>query len=108
LENIDIFYGHLEYFTDIWDIVRPFGTLYVDLVHFSGFGFMYQEKSGNPARVQTMQRWCLMSSSLLRVHSLKSKSSLHDLSNDSNLICSNSHSLRTQHVVMECIYAITI
>jgi hypothetical protein len=21
LENIDIFYGHLEYFTDIWDIL---------------------------------------------------------------------------------------
>jgi hypothetical protein len=21
LENLDIFYGHLEYFTDIWDII---------------------------------------------------------------------------------------
>jgi hypothetical protein len=21
LENVDIFYGHLEYFTDIWDIL---------------------------------------------------------------------------------------
>jgi hypothetical protein len=24
--NVDIFYGHFEYFTDIWDILRPFGT----------------------------------------------------------------------------------
>jgi hypothetical protein len=21
LENVDLFYGHLEYFTDIWDIL---------------------------------------------------------------------------------------
>jgi hypothetical protein len=34
LENVGMFYGHFEYFTDIWDI-------------FSGFGIMYQEKSGN-------------------------------------------------------------
>jgi hypothetical protein len=33
---------------DIWYILRPFGTFCVDLVHFSGFGTMYQEKSGNP------------------------------------------------------------
>jgi hypothetical protein len=26
LENVDIFYGHLEYFTGTWDILRPFGT----------------------------------------------------------------------------------
>jgi hypothetical protein len=23
---MDIFFGHLEYFTDIWDILRPFRT----------------------------------------------------------------------------------
>jgi hypothetical protein len=50
LENIDIFYGHLEYFMDIWDILWPFGTFCVHLVHFSGFAIVYQEKSGNPAR----------------------------------------------------------
>jgi hypothetical protein len=27
LENIDIFYGHLEYFMDIWDMLLPFGTV---------------------------------------------------------------------------------
>jgi hypothetical protein len=28
-----------------------FSTFFVDLVHFSGFGIMYQQKSGNPALV---------------------------------------------------------
>jgi hypothetical protein len=26
LENVDIFNRHLEYFTDIWYILSPFGT----------------------------------------------------------------------------------
>jgi hypothetical protein len=34
LENVDIFYSHLEYFIDIWDILEPFGTFCVHLVHF--------------------------------------------------------------------------
>jgi hypothetical protein len=33
---------------DIWDILLPFVTFNVHLVHFSGFGIMYQEKSGKP------------------------------------------------------------
>jgi hypothetical protein len=33
----------------IWDILLPFGTFCVHLVHFCGFGIMYQEKSGNLA-----------------------------------------------------------
>jgi hypothetical protein len=51
LENVNIFYGHLVYFTDIWDF-------YVHLGHFvsiwyiiSGFGIRYQEKSGIPEAV---------------------------------------------------------
>jgi hypothetical protein len=48
LQNVDIVYGHLEYFTDIWNILRTFGTFCVTLEHFSGFRIMYQEKSGNP------------------------------------------------------------
>jgi hypothetical protein len=55
MENVELFYGHLEYFTDIRDILWPFGTFYVNLVHFSGFGIMYQEKSGNLARTQSAQ-----------------------------------------------------
>jgi hypothetical protein len=49
LENVDIFYGHLEYFTDIRDILRPFGTFVFIWYISSGFGIMYREKSGNPA-----------------------------------------------------------
>jgi hypothetical protein len=33
---------------EISDILRQFGTFCIHLVHFSGFGTMYQEKSGNP------------------------------------------------------------
>jgi hypothetical protein len=40
LENVDIVYGHLEYFMDIWDI----GTFCVHLVHF--FQFWY-----HPAKI---------------------------------------------------------
>jgi hypothetical protein len=36
---------------DIWEILWPFVTFCVDLVHFSGSGITYQEKSGNPAYV---------------------------------------------------------
>jgi hypothetical protein len=49
LENVYIPYGHLEYFTEIWDIVLLFGTLCVPLVHFSCFGIMSHEKSCNRA-----------------------------------------------------------
>jgi hypothetical protein len=43
LENVDIFYSHLEYFTDIWYIMWPFGKFFTVLVSCT-----YQEKSGNP------------------------------------------------------------
>jgi hypothetical protein len=47
MDNVEIFYGHLEYFTVIRDILRPLGTFYGNLVeHF--FRFWDQEKSGNP------------------------------------------------------------
>jgi hypothetical protein len=39
-ENVNIFWGHLEYYTDIWDILCPFGTFCVHLLNFSGFGIM--------------------------------------------------------------------
>jgi hypothetical protein len=53
LENVYIFYGHLEYNTAIWDVLCPFGTFYAHLVHFSGFGILCQEKSGNPGAKDT-------------------------------------------------------
>jgi hypothetical protein len=48
LENVYIFYCHLEYFMEIWGILCPFGTFCIHLVHFTGFGIMNQDKSGNP------------------------------------------------------------
>jgi hypothetical protein len=57
-ENIYIFYGHLDYFKDIWDILWPFGTFSVHWVHFSGFGTMNQEKSGNPVCDKKIPRIC--------------------------------------------------
>jgi hypothetical protein len=38
MENVGIFYGHLEYFTDIWNILRTFGIFYGHLVMFWQFG----------------------------------------------------------------------
>jgi hypothetical protein len=34
---------------------RPFGLFCVHLVHFSVFGIMYQEKSGNPESLAIQQ-----------------------------------------------------
>jgi hypothetical protein len=34
-KNVDIFYGNLEYFTDIWYNLQPFGMVCGHLVHFS-------------------------------------------------------------------------
>jgi hypothetical protein len=50
LVKFNIFYGHLEYFTDIWDILVQFVFIWYIL---SGFGIMHQEKSGNPASVSS-------------------------------------------------------
>jgi hypothetical protein len=38
-----------KYYMAIWNILWTFGVFYNHLVHFSGFGIVYQEKSGNPA-----------------------------------------------------------
>jgi hypothetical protein len=40
----------LIYLWPFGDILWPFGTFCFHLVHFYGFGVMYQEKSGNPGR----------------------------------------------------------
>jgi hypothetical protein len=52
MEDAGIFYGHLVYFSAIWHILWPFGTCSLVLVHFTRFGMLYQEKSGNPGRRQ--------------------------------------------------------
>jgi hypothetical protein len=47
-----------RYFTDYWDILFPFDTFCVHLVHISGFGNMYQEKSGNPVSDPLRKKRC--------------------------------------------------
>jgi hypothetical protein len=37
LENVDLLYGYLEYFKDIWDFLRPFGTFSVHRVYLFRF-----------------------------------------------------------------------
>jgi hypothetical protein len=49
MEDASIFYDHLVYFTAIWHILLRFGIFYGYLVHFSPFGMLNKEKSGNPA-----------------------------------------------------------
>jgi hypothetical protein len=53
-ENVAKFYGHLEYFTDIWDILWPFGTFCVHLVHFFLFWYHIPRKIWQP-RMTTLQ-----------------------------------------------------
>jgi hypothetical protein len=48
MENAGIFYGHLEYFTVIWYILRSFGNVVVIWYISPRFGKLCQEKSGNP------------------------------------------------------------
>jgi hypothetical protein len=46
LENVNIFNGLLDVSDILWSFIRH--TFCVHLVHFSGFGIMYKEKSSNP------------------------------------------------------------
>jgi hypothetical protein len=48
MEDVGIFYGHLVYITAIWRILSPFVIFCGQLVHFSKFGMLQREKSGNP------------------------------------------------------------
>jgi hypothetical protein len=48
MEDIGIFYDRKVYFTAIWYILLPFDIFYGNLIYFSNFGILYQEKSGNP------------------------------------------------------------
>jgi hypothetical protein len=50
MDDVGIFYDNWVCFTALWHILCPFSTFCIRLVHFSGLGIMYQEKSGNPAR----------------------------------------------------------
>jgi hypothetical protein len=49
MEDIGIFYGDLVYFTAIWYMLWTLVMFCGNLVYFSNFGTLYQEKSGDPA-----------------------------------------------------------
>jgi hypothetical protein len=49
MENIGIYYGHLEYITAMLYILWPFGNSTVIRSIIPRFGLSCQEKSGNPA-----------------------------------------------------------
>jgi hypothetical protein len=46
--DVGIFYGHLVHFTVFYYILWTSGIVRGNLVYFSRFGILYQEKSGNP------------------------------------------------------------
>jgi hypothetical protein len=48
MEDVGKFYGRLVCFTAVWYTLWLFGISYCHLVHFSGLGMFYQEKSGSP------------------------------------------------------------
>jgi hypothetical protein len=48
-----IFYGHLEYFMEIWNIFYLLGYF---MIIWYGFGIMYQEKSGKPGGKHTQRK----------------------------------------------------
>jgi hypothetical protein len=54
MEDVGIFSRHLVYFIVIWYTHWAFGIFCGYMVHFSPFGMLFQEKSGNLA-----QRWVL-------------------------------------------------
>jgi hypothetical protein len=61
MEDVGLFYGHLGHFRVFCCILWAFGIVRGNLVYFSRFGILYQEKSGNPAAIHCFQKqsdWC--------------------------------------------------
>jgi hypothetical protein len=56
MEDVGIFYGHLVHFTVSCYIFWTFGIVRGDLVYFSRFGILHQEKSGNPGCKQNFKK----------------------------------------------------
>jgi hypothetical protein len=48
--NVDIFYGQMEYFKEIWDLyfMTIWYVFYIHLLHLLQFWIIYREESGNP------------------------------------------------------------
>jgi hypothetical protein len=58
MDDVGIFNGHLVRFTVFCCILWTFEVVRGNLVSFSRFGILYQEKSGNPGRKHD-QNWKL-------------------------------------------------
>jgi hypothetical protein len=52
MENVVIFFDHLEYFTAIWYNLWPFVIVCGNLAYFNVLVYLDQEKSGNPGADQ--------------------------------------------------------
>jgi hypothetical protein len=60
--NLGKFWRALEskmwvYFIPIWNILLQLGKFYGNLVHFSCFGLLYQEKAGNLGQQSNQNRY---------------------------------------------------
>jgi hypothetical protein len=60
MENVGLFYGLLEYFTDVRNILCPFSNVVFIWYIFPRFGILCQEKSGNPADVSEQSTGTLL------------------------------------------------
>jgi hypothetical protein len=58
MEDVGVFYGHLVHLMVFYYIFRTFGTVRGNLVYFSRFGILFQEKSSNPGACNPI---CLLS-----------------------------------------------
>jgi hypothetical protein len=56
MENVVIFFDHLEYFAAIWYNIWPFGIVCGHLVYFYVLVCLEQEKSGNPGAFPRSRR----------------------------------------------------
>jgi hypothetical protein len=71
VENVYIFYGHLEYFMEIWDILRQFCTFCIHLVHFFRVWYHVPRKIWQPcirfAALIGRKDWCPLTSDQCKI-----------------------------------------
>jgi hypothetical protein len=58
MKNVCIVYDHLEYFTDIWYNLWPFGIVCGHLVYFSHFGMFGPREIWQPCCVPMKLSFC--------------------------------------------------
>jgi hypothetical protein len=58
MENVGIFYGHLEHITAIWYILWPFGNLVAIWYIFHRFGILYETKLATLMYIGRTESFC--------------------------------------------------